>query len=83
MAYGDYNPDHQRDFTYSKSVWNDDVETIIEYKDRGWANSGIPYCECDQKHKETHSNGVFSFRGTDEIVICHNCKSFIHIDMSD
>ena len=83
MTFRSENPKHQRDFTYSKTTKIGDAEVTVAYKDRGWANGGVPYCDCDRSHKEEYDNSMFVMRGTDIIYICHNCKSFLHVDMSD
>lgn len=57
--------------------------TYQDYKDLGWLNGGVTACSCDRKHKEELDNSLFISRGTDNIVLCHNCKTFVHYDCSD
>ena len=74
------NPNHKSPFTYSKKVQKGDVLVKIEYEDGGWLNGGAK--TCDHKLEEV-DNSMYQYRGTDVIYICHYCKKFWHVDMSD
>lgn len=75
-AHYNFNPDHKSPFTYERTLNN----LTIPYKDMGWLNGGAKTCD---HPKEGIDNSVYSHRGTDYIYICHECKSFWHVDMSD
>lgn len=70
------NPKHKSPFTYERTLDN----LTIPYKDMGWLNSGVKACSHD---KEDVDNSLYLWRGTDMIYICHECKAFWHVDMSD
>ena len=73
IQYGDLNPNHKSPFTRKG------------YRDRGWANSGVQYCNCSRENgaKEEYDNSLYYARGTDIITICHTCKTLVHTDMGD
>ena len=70
------NPEHKSPFTYERTIDN----LTIPYKDRGWVNGGVVTCN---HPKESVNNSLYRFGSTDHIYICHECKSFWHVDMSD
>jgi len=52
----------------------------------GYLEQDYPeYGKCQRlKHKHEHyDNSLFQNRGTDNIVICHECKIYWHYDCSD
>lgn len=74
--YRERNPNHKSPFVCERTLNN----LTIPYKDMGWLNGGAKTCD---HPKEGIDNSVYSHRGTDYIYICHECKSFWHVDMSD
>jgi hypothetical protein len=74
--YSDINHQHKSPFTYERTLNG----VTIPYKDKGWLNSGVKICS---HPKEEIENSLFRWRGTDVIYICHQCKVFWHVDMSD
>jgi hypothetical protein len=82
--YYELNPNHQKPFKKTKvSSVDNDTMILIEYKDRGWCNSGVKHCECPSEYKDTIDNSLYKMRGTDVVTICDRCNSFVHTDMSD
>ena len=58
------------------------------YTDLGWqgqpeSRNELKHCR-EQGHKmKEHDNSLYSFRGTDVIYYCEECKILRHVDMSD
>ena len=58
------------------------------YTDMGFINGGekpeVKKCQSALRHRlEEFDNSLYMYRCTDVINICHECKIFWHVDMSD
>lgn len=58
-----------------------------DYKDLGWINSGdipeIKKCVREKHPLSEQDRSMFQHRYTNLVIICHTCKHYWHVDMSD
>lgn len=73
-----------------KHVYFDENDQVTPDRSKakyaGYTEEDYPeYGKCKRlKHKhENYDNSLFQNRGTDNIVICHECKIYWHYDCSD
>ena len=75
------NLNHQDPFVYIDKLSFAGIQISFNYTDVGWLNSGKKLC--DHQEKVTIDNSYFHGSGSDIIFVCHKCRKFWHVDISD
>lgn len=73
------NGDKQKNLNYLKEL------VSKGYTDRGWANGGQDFTRKIKPDDEMEriDCSLYQNRGTNEVIVNHTLKEFIHVDMSD